>query len=151
MWVACGFNNGAVSVALVFSPWGLKRIPYYSTKIIISNSAFGHRKKLNTTHTHTEPANFLIGALFYISVVTWNEKTWNWCAFASHARQSRTRSLGLRNDWGEWVCGGGAGAWDFSCHVIPGAFLCYCDRCLRAVMGEMRVVISAWGRTWGEE
>ena len=93
-------------------PPGLKRIPYYSTKIIISNSAFGHRKKLkyNThTHTHAEPANFLIGALFCISVVTWNEKTWNWCAFASHARQSRTRSLGLRNDWGEWVCGGGGG------------------------------------------
>jgi hypothetical protein len=98
-------------------PPGLKRIPYYIHKDNHLKLRLRSSKKFNTTHTHTQtrvlPANFLIGALFYISVVTCNEKTWNWCAFGSHARQSRTRSLRLRNDWGGVGVWGGRGDGDF--------------------------------------
>ena len=148
--MACGFN-GAVSVALVFSPWGLKRIPYYSTKIIISNSAFGHRKKLKY-NTHTRVCLRIFSLVpFFTFPLSHGMKRRGIGVPSDPMRANHAPAPWVRAMIGGSGCVGAGGDGDFSCHVIPGAFLCYCDRCLRAVMGEMRVVISAWGRAWGEE
>jgi hypothetical protein len=113
--VACGFK-GAVSLS--YSVPGLERDSLLFHKDNHLKLRLRSSKKLNTTHTPVF-ANFLIGALFYISVVTCNER----------------RGIGVPSDPmranhtpAPWVCAmiGGVGwgrgrGMGFSCHVILGA------------------------------